>query len=383
MSVDLKNGDLATAAQRVLTFTRAYLQGSARGTKERQLFRDVSCLHRTILQAHQMRLSGQLTGASFNIVMQLVGSTSPDQADTFRSFLITKLISVNLVLSTVSYQVLAVKNNYPPGHLLSALRELEYPNPSSITPLDENALLPVHEHIRPSSGGKCRFPGMNTFVSQRNPHTFFRPGRVFFVLYPTLEVSSQSFGNKPRHDSNIDRGYADDIVDQDPAVAHLWNRARLSASSINEPFPGAAGAVRRFVTVKEGPRSSYCLMVSTMHSRGSADQPDQENYGIMYLGTARPKALAGEFRMSKQPIHVEPSDPAFTLPTATRIDYRRLCEVEHGVEVEPLGTVAPASMPHLLGNFEACRERGVVEEARRELVQYATADRDVDPMDLT
>lgn len=59
--------------------------------------------------------------------------------------------------------------------------------------------------------------------------------------------------------------------------------------------------------------------------------------------------------MTKQPIRVNAAHPSSVIPSQARIDYRRLCEVEHNVRCKDVGLVDIDSMTHLLTHLEPCR----------------------------
>lgn len=59
--------------------------------------------------------------------------------------------------------------------------------------------------------------------------------------------------------------------------------------------------------------------------------------------------------MVKPPIQVNASHPSSVLPPQVRIDYRRLCEVEHNVRCKDVGLVDLDSMTSLLSHLQPCR----------------------------
>lgn len=102
--------------------------------------------------------------------------------------------------------------------------------------------------------------------------------------------------------------------------------------------------------------------MSTLGFRGCSKQPDQENYGIIFTGSQPPPLVPGETGMTKQPIRVISAHPSDVIPSQARIDYRRLCEVEHNVRCKDLGLVDVDSMTHLLAHLEPCRVKNEGEE---------------------
>lgn len=59
----------------------------------------------------------------------------------------------------------------------------------------------------------------------------------------------------------------------------------------------------------------------------------------------------------KAPIRVRASHPSNVLPVQARIDYRRLCEVEHNVCCKDVGLVDVDSTARLLEQLEPCRAK--------------------------
>ena len=73
--------------------------------------------------------------------------------------------------------------------------------------------------------------------------------------------------------------------------------------------------------------------------------------------------------MVKPPIRVNATHPSAVLPVQARIDYRRLCEIEHNIRCKDVGLVDIDSMTNLLQHLKPCRinrgtqiQNGVVAE---------------------
>ena len=66
--------------------------------------------------------------------------------------------------------------------------------------------------------------------------------------------------------------------------------------------------------------------------------------------------------MAKVPIRVNVDHPSMALPPQVRIDYRRLCEIEHTVCCRNIGLVDVDSMSHLLAHLEPCRANKKADE---------------------
>ncbi len=79
--------------------------------------------------------------------------------------------------------------------------------------------------------------------------------------------------------------------------------------------------------------------------------------------------------MTKQPIRVNAAHPSSVIPSQARIDYRRLCEVEHNVRCQDVGLVDIDSMTDLLTHLEPCRVHKGIEGGD------ITADTDVEELD--
>lgn len=95
--------------------------------------------------------------------------------------------------------------------------------------------------------------------------------------------------------------------------------------------------------------------MSTLGLQGCSQQPDQENYDAIYTGSQPSPLSPGETGITKQPIWVNAAHPSSVFPPQARIDYRRLCEIEHNVRCKDGGLVDIDSMTHLLTHLEPCR----------------------------
>ena len=59
--------------------------------------------------------------------------------------------------------------------------------------------------------------------------------------------------------------------------------------------------------------------------------------------------------MVKTPIRVNATHPSAVLAPQSRVDYRRLCEIEHNVRCKDVGLVDIDSMTDLLNHLKPCR----------------------------
>jgi hypothetical protein len=184
-------------------------------------------------------------------------------------------------------------------------------------------------------------------------------------------------------DVNALRRDLQEIADEDPTI-HANRRAFMTMeNSYSGPYTGPE-TVRRFVVVAEGVRSSYCLCVrfrtlkiplltlirpiSSFNDRGCSQQQDQQSYGVIYTGNISQAANLPEERgMIQPPVYiasvapkpwprevllktdVPPAPlnselPSLELPARCRLDYRRLCEVEHNVCSWHIGLVCSESL---------------------------------------
>ncbi|KAJ0421308.1 hypothetical protein BJY00DRAFT_282494 [Aspergillus carlsbadensis] len=138
------------------------------------------------------------------------------------------------------------------------------------------------------------------------------------------------------------------------------------------PYTGPE-TVRRFVVVAEGVRSCYCLPISSFNGHGCSKQQDQRSYGVIHTGDlSQASSLSGERGIIYPPISiasvapkpwprevrlltdVPPAPPtselpSLELPAGCRVDYRRLCEVQHNVCSRNIGLVCSESLKILEG----------------------------------
>jgi hypothetical protein len=166
-----------------------------------------------------------------------------------------------------------------------------------------------------------------------------------------------------------------EVTDDDPTV-HANRRALMTIeSAYSGPYTGP-DTVRRFVVVAQGVRSSYCLPISSFNDQGCSQQQDRQNYGVICTGERSQTAdFVGETGMIYPAIYIAPIAPkpwphkvllmtdvppappnselpSLELPAQCRIDYRRLCEVEHNVCSRNIGIVSRESL-NILEDYAA------------------------------
>ena len=135
---------------------------------------------------------------------------------------------------------------------------------------------------------------------------------------------------------------------------------------------------RRFVIVKEVSEQFFCYCwlditfntiskpscwqiaspITTYGGRGVAKPGvDQSAHTIVYTGDTPPPKLAGETKMNKEPICIQPVSPAEKLDPRSRINLGKVHPINHNVKVKDVGFVDPRSLPKLLGYRKVIRDR--------------------------
>ncbi|KAL2828809.1 hypothetical protein BJY01DRAFT_255254 [Aspergillus pseudoustus] len=217
----------------------------------------------------------------------------------------------------------------------------------------------IFEHIGLKSGGAEYYDPMFWTRCPSSATEFFTVGRVFMMLWD-VHALGRDF---------------QEVVDDDPTV--YTNRRTLMTieSAYSGPYTGP-GTVRRFVVVAEGVRSSYCLPLSSFNNQGCSQQLDQQNYGVISTGDRSQTAnLPRETGMIHPAVYIAPMAPklwphkvlpmmdvppappnselpSLEVPAQCRIDYRRLCEVEHNVCSRNIGMVCRESL-NILEDYAA------------------------------
>jgi hypothetical protein len=116
--------------------------------------------------------------------------------------------------------------------------------------------------------------------------------------------------------------------------------------------------------------------ISSFNDQGCSQQQDRQNYGVIFTGERSQTAdFVGEAGMIHPAIYIAPMAPepwphkvllmtdvppappnsklpSLELPAQCRIDYRRLCEVEHNVCSRNIGMVSRESL-NILEDYAA------------------------------
>ncbi|MCJ1280515.1 hypothetical protein MMC21_008344 [Puttea exsequens] len=385
MSFGISAGDFIAAATLTYKLILALSESSGSSMEYQQLIQDLSCVHRTLLQVEQMKCARQLGQSTVNVtdsppqttalLHQVDSAKRPIEAflaqtEKYRRSLSgggsgsmvrdswrkvgwslhrkedVKALRDVLQLRLLSINVFVVQPRPGSELLLGPKEDIFLEDPSTVPSPNHTSDLVIFEHINlHSSGTDIKDPAFRS-LSPTQAHAFFRIGQVFMILWPI-----------PRPTPS-----AHTIADTDEAADEARRQRALFANNYIGPYTGRT-TIRRFLVVHEGIRSSYCLPISTFSLLGSLAHPDPHNYGIIHTGTSPPAPITNETGMTKPPIRVIAAHPSTALPPQARIDYRRLCEVEHNVACKDVGLVDVDSMNGLLGGLEPVRVRGEGEES--------------------
>ncbi|KAI9814564.1 MAG: hypothetical protein M1827_003119 [Pycnora praestabilis] len=162
-----------------------------------------------------------------------------------------------------------------------------------------------------------------TYRRIRNARRFFRPGRVFKMLW-------------------IEPAGATRMTD-DPEKTTM--SSQYSMVMFNE---FAYTSIRRFVIVQEGQDSCLCLPISTYGDRGTTKRGvDSSTHAIIYTSNIPPELLATEEGMTKDPIGVQPEGDDKLAPTS-RVNFGKVYTVEHNVKVKGIGMVTIDGLSKLM-----------------------------------
>ncbi|KAM0718567.1 hypothetical protein Q7P37_005637 [Cladosporium fusiforme] len=163
------------------------------------------------------------------------------------------------------------------------------------------------------------------YQPRKYPRKYFQIGKVF------LTVHTEQYGQtgKPKQGPETLRTLNNDVF----AVAH----GSLAFSK-----------VRRFIVVREGGNSCQALAISTHSGQGArAPRNQSPDHGIVFTGSNAPQAFKHEKGILLGAIRVDPSNASDRLHVASRLNYGKVYNVEHNVEVKPYGIVNSNFM-HLL-----------------------------------
>jgi hypothetical protein len=113
--------------------------------------------------------------------------------------------------------------------------------------------------------------------------------------------------------------------------------------------------IRRMVVIRQRYGYCWCIAINTYGGRGLGGKRRSDgqvqSHTIVYESTSRPTMFKEEqFRMNKEPIAVD-MVPGHTLDKASRLNYAKVCTVEHNVKVMDIGFVSERSMPYLCAHW--------------------------------
>ncbi|KAI5362496.1 hypothetical protein Slin14017_G077330 [Septoria linicola] len=174
----------------------------------------------------------------------------------------------------------------------------------------------------------------HTFKVREKPKRWFRPGRVFMILW------TEPLGND------------------------------TSSAASNYTFSGAYGEkfhskIRRFIVISQFERHSLAIPILSYGNAGVARQgPNKADHGIVHTSRDPPTPhpdeapLRGESGMMPNAIRVVPDEPGKKLADMSRIHYGKVYTIEHNVKAEGVGMVHDASLPLLLMQNDQVLERG-------------------------
>ena len=115
--------------------------------------------------------------------------------------------------------------------------------------------------------------------------------------------------------------------------------------------------IRRMIVVRQRYGYCWCVSINTYGGRGlgGKNRSDQENqsHTIVYDSTSKPAMFKDEQGlMTKEPIAIDMVD-GHTLDKASRLNYAKVCTVEHNVKVMDIGMVSSGSIPFLMTHWKA------------------------------
>ena len=74
---------------------------------------------------------------------------------------------------------------------------------------------------------------------------------------------------------------------------------------------------------------------------------------MIYTGDKAPQKLAGEAKMLKEPIRVDPVSPEHNLDPLSRVNFTVTWTVEHNVKVKKVGTIDHVNRRLLKGYYDS------------------------------
>jgi hypothetical protein len=113
--------------------------------------------------------------------------------------------------------------------------------------------------------------------------------------------------------------------------------------------------IRRMIVVRQRYGYCWCVSINTYGGRGlvgkNRSDAEVQSHTIVYESTSRPAMFKEEQGlMTKESIAVD-MVPGHTLDKASRLNYAKVCTVEHNVKVMDIGMVSARSMPYLYAHW--------------------------------
>ncbi|KIW04521.1 uncharacterized protein PV09_04276 [Verruconis gallopava] len=152
-------------------------------------------------------------------------------------------------------------------------------------------------------------PRYKKLNSARSIRRFFRPGRVFAVLWtePT--------------------GISDTLRDLE--MENAFTQVRYGERVFSE--------IRRFIVIRAFSHHSLCVPIATYQRRGTHNRPDADHHSIAYEKGTTPMLVEGE-RLTKYPIPIVLRNGE-SLEPQSRINFSKIYTVENNVKVYSIGQV--------------------------------------------
>ncbi|KAH7370064.1 hypothetical protein BKA65DRAFT_487615 [Rhexocercosporidium sp. MPI-PUGE-AT-0058] len=158
-----------------------------------------------------------------------------------------------------------------------------------------------------------------------HPSSFFKPGRVFKVLWAEPE-------------GNTVNSSATSITD-------YTLQTRFDGENVYT-------SIRRFVIVAADQGHCQCLPILTYKRYATLKNGVKaDHHAIVHMGDPAPKPLPGE-SLSLKPIKIKAKTPRDRLKPQSRINYAKIYTVEHNVKVLFIGEVSRSSRRTFMTDFD-------------------------------
>jgi len=214
---------------------------------------------------------------------------------------------------------------------------------SGTVPDSISMLAPWQEHLRPAlqpdRSMDARLQSLSSrYKVQRDGANFFRPGRVFAILWhePVCEVRPVQMTDhltQPRYEDMLGPN-----MTQGPYGEYIYSH------------------IRRMVVIRNRKGYCWCIPISTYSGQGlrgrGLGHEEINSHAIVYDSKKEPRCLPGEIQSTRTPIAVDVI-PGHSLSQATRVHYARPHTVGWNTKVMDVGTVSSRCAPILLSDV-AC-----------------------------